>query len=140
MKVVQPYLFFNGRCEEALTFYKRTLGAEVVFLQRFRDAPDPSMAPEGAANKIMHATFRIGEDNLMASDGQCSGRTSFEGFSMSISVDSMAEAQPIFDALAEGGTMRMPMAKTSWSEGFGMVTDRFGLNWMVNCAAHNKVA
>jgi PhnB protein len=131
---VQPYLFFDGRCEEAIEFYRRTVGAEVAMLMRFKDAPNPpppDMVPAGSGNKVMHAALRIGDTTLMASDGRCQGQPSFQGFSLSLSVPSEAEAELRFNALADGGKVTMPLAKTFWSPRFGMVTDRFGVGWMV---------
>lgn len=135
---VQPYLFFNGRCEEAVEFYKQALGAEVTVLMRFKDSPDPpppGTVPPGSENKVMHANLRIGDTQVMASDGRCSGQPSFEGFSLSIAVADVAEAERLFSALAEGGQVQMPLTQTFWSPRFGMVTDRFGVGWMINVAA-----
>ncbi|HWB11067.1 MAG TPA: VOC family protein [Pirellulales bacterium] len=129
---VQPYLHFNGCCEEAIEFYRRVLGAEVSFLMRFKDSPEPSMAPPGSENKVMHATFRIGSATLMASD--C-GPPSFEGFSLSITVPGEDQAERLFAALSEGGQVKMPLAKTFFSPGFGMLTDRFGMPWMIHVAS-----
>lgn len=132
--VVQPYLFFNGRCEEALEFYGAAVGAKVEFLMRFKDAPPQSQGPKpppGWDNKVMHTTFHIGEGVLMASDG-CETEPSFKGFSMSLSLPTEAEARRAFDALAAGGQAVMPPAKTFWSPCFGMLTDKFGLAWMVS--------
>jgi PhnB protein len=131
---VQPYLFFDGRCEEALEFYKSALGAEVVALHRFKDSPEPhspGCVPPGAENKVMHACFRIGETQVMASDGRCEGKPSFQGFSLSIAVPNEAEAERLFAALAEGGQVQMPLAKTFFSPRFGMASDRFGVSWMI---------
>jgi PhnB protein len=131
---VQPYLFFDGRCEEAVEFYRRTLGAEVTMLMRFKDSPEPpqpGMVPPGSADKIMHTSFRIGDTTVMASDGRCQGQPSFQGFSLSITVPNEAEAERRFAALAEGGQVQMPLAKTFYSPRFGMVADRFGVSWMV---------
>ena len=131
---VQPYLFFAGRCEEALEFYKKTLGAKVEMLMRYKDSPEPpqpGMVPPGSENKVMHSSFHIGETTLMASDGHCEGKPSFEGFSLSLTVANEAEADRMFAALADGGKVRMPLAKTFWSPRFGMVSDRFGVLWMV---------
>jgi PhnB protein len=131
---VQSYLFFDGRCEEALEFYKRTLGAEVMRVMRFGDNPEGhehgTVAP-GSENKVMHCAFRIGDTELMASDGENKGHPSFQGFSLSVSVPSDADAKQRFDALAEGGRVTMPLTKTFFSSNFGMVTDRFGMHWMV---------
>jgi PhnB protein len=131
---VQPYLFFDGRCEEALEFYRRALGAEVTMFMRFKDAPEPpppdKVAP-GSENKVMHSSFRVGEAEVMASDGMCQGKPSFQGFSLSLIVSNEAEADRLFAALADGGQVQMPLAKTFFSPRFGMVTDRFGVSWMV---------
>ena len=134
---IESYLFFNGRCEEAIAFYKRALGAEVLMLMRNNEAPEPAppgMLPAGSENKVMHATLRIGTSNLMLSDGRCDGKTEFRGFSLSIDAANEAEADRLFAALAEGGTVQMPLAKTFWSPKFGMVADRFGVGWMVSVA------
>jgi PhnB protein len=131
---VQSYLFFDGRCEEAIEFYKKTLGAKVEMLLRFKDSPEPpqpGMVPPGSENKVMHATFRIGDTVLMASDGRCTGKPTFQGFSLSITVPSEAEAKRVFAALGDGGQVQMPLAKTFFSPQFGMVADRFGVSWMV---------
>ena len=131
---VQSYLFFDGRCEEALIFYRKALGAEVTMLLRFKDGPatqDQCMVPPGAENKVMHASFRIGETTLMASDGRCEGRPSFQGFSLSLAAANEAEADRLFAALADGGQVQMPLAKTFFSPRFGMVADRFGVSWMI---------
>ena len=135
--VLQPYLFFNGRCEEALEFYKRALGAEVIALMRFKDAPEPhqpGMCAPGSENKVMHASFRVGDNTLMASDGRCEGKPSFEGFSLSLTVPDVAEAERLFAALGKGGQVQMPLSKTFFSKSFGMVADAFGLSWMVYVA------
>jgi PhnB protein len=128
---VQPYLFFDGRCEEALEFYKSALGAQVTMLMRFKDNPEPGMSPAGAEHKVMHASFRIGDSTVMASDGRCLGQPSFQGFSLSLTAADDAEAERLFAALAEGGQVQMPLAKTFFSSRFGMVADRFGVPWMI---------
>lgn len=128
---VQPYLFFDGRCEEALEFYKRVLGAKVQMQMRFKEAPDQSMVKPGSENKIMHSEVRISDTAIMASDGHCNGKPSFEGFSLSVDAASDAEAKRIFTALAEGGQVRMPMDKTFFASSFGMCADKFGVGWMV---------
>jgi PhnB protein len=133
-KAVQPYLFFDGRCEEALEFYRRTLGAEVTALMRFKESPDPAMCPPSAGDKVMHASFRIGETTLLASDGRCQGKPSFQGFSLSLTVANEAEADRLFASLAEGGQVQMPLSKTFFSVRFGMVADRFGVPWMIYVA------
>jgi PhnB protein len=132
---VQSYLFFNGRCEEAVAFYRKALGAQVEMTVRFNEAPDPpppGMLKPGSENKIMHTQFKVGDTTIMASDGGCDGNPKFEGFSLSIAVTDAAAADRMFDALADGGQVRMPMDKTFWSERFGMVQDRFGVGWMIN--------
>jgi PhnB protein len=131
---VQPYLFFDGCCEEAIEFYKKTLGAEVLMLMRFRDSPDPpppGMIPPGSEDKVMHASLRVGETEIMASDGRCMGKPAFQGVSLSLSVSSEAEADHLFNLLSEGGQVQMPIGKTFFSPRFGMVADRFGVSWMV---------
>jgi PhnB protein len=141
MLSVQPYLFFDGRCEEALEFYRSALGAEVTALMRFKESPDPAMVPPGDGSKVMHATFRIGEATVMASDGQCLGRPTFQGFALSLTVPSETEADRLFGALASTGQVHMPMTKTFFSPRFGMVADRFGVSWMIYVApapAHQK--
>jgi len=133
---IEPYLMFEGRCEEAIEFYKRALGAEVTRLMRYKDSPEsppPGKLPPGTDNKIMHASFRVGETTVMASDGRCQGKTNFQGFWLSLMVASPAEADQRFAAVAEGGQVQMPLNKTFFSPRFGMVTDRFGVNWMVIC-------
>lgn len=131
---VQSYLFFDGRCEEAVEFYRKALGAEVTMLMRYKDSPDPlppGMIPPGSENKVMHASFRIGDTEVMASDGSCAGNTNFKGFSLSVTVPDIATADRVFGALADGGQVQMPLGKTFWSPRFGMVADRFGVGWMV---------
>jgi len=131
---VQPYLFFDGRAEEAIEFYKSKLGAKVEMLMRFKDSPEPAqpgMVPPGAENKVMHSSFRIGDTVVMASDGRCMGKPSFQGFSLSLTAPDEAEAERLFATLGEGGQVQMPMAKTFFSPRFGMVADRFGVSWMV---------
>jgi PhnB protein len=134
---IQPYLFFGGRCEEALEFYRAALDAQVDFLMHYKDSPEPQppgMIPPGWENKVMHTTFRIGGATLMASDG-CAEGSSFSGFSLALTVPTAAEADRAFAALAVGGEVRMPLTKTFWSPCFGMLTDRFGVGWMVSVAA-----
>ena len=134
---VQPYLFFEGRCEEALEFYRRALGAEVTMLMRFKDSPEPhepGMVPPGAGDKVMHASFRIGDTEVMASDGQCAGRPSFQGFALSVTARDEAEADRRFAALADGGQVQMALTKTFFAARFGMVADRFGVSWMIYVA------
>ena len=128
---VQPYLFFDGRCEEAVEFYRKALGAEITMLMRFKESPDPGMCAPGAGDKVMHVQFRIGETTVLASDGRCEGRPSFQGFSLSLTVGNDAEARRLFASLAEGGQVQMPLAKTFFSSRFGMVADRFGVPRMI---------
>jgi PhnB protein len=132
---VQPYLFFEGRCEEAARFYERALGAEVLALMRARDTPDPDMRPpEAGEDQVMHLALRIGASTVLASDGRCSGQPGFQGFALSLTAADKAEAQRLFTALAEGGQVQMPLAETFFSPSFGMVADRFGVSWMVYVA------
>jgi PhnB protein len=133
---VQPYLFFDGRCEEAIDFYRTKLGAEDVMLMRFKDAPEAqaAMTPPGGENKVMHARFRIGDTTVLASDGRSQGNPSFKGFSLSLNVSSDDEAERMFTALSDGGAIQMPLTKTFFSSRFGMVADRFGVSWMVYVA------
>jgi PhnB protein len=133
--LIQPYLFFDGRCEEAVAFYREALGAEIVMLMRFKDGPDPAMAPRGSADKVMHAALRIGETTILASDGRCLGQPKFDGFALSLTAADAAEAERLFAALGDGGEVRMPLAKTFFSPRFGMVADRFGVSWMIYVAA-----
>jgi PhnB protein len=131
---VQPYLFFNGRCEEALAFYRNVLRAEVLMLMRFKDNPDqppPGVVPPGSEDKIMHACLRIGESEVMASDGCSMEAPAFQGVSLSLSVPSEGEANRLFHALGEGGQVQMPIGKTFFSPRFGVVADRFGVSWMI---------
>ena len=130
----QPYLFFDGRCEEALTFYRAALGAEVTELHRFQDSPEQGMVPPGAGNKVMHASFRIGDTMVLASDGRCAGQPNFQGFALSLTVPNDAEAERRFASLAEGGQVQMPLTKTFFASRFGMVADRFGVSWMIIAA------
>jgi PhnB protein len=131
---VEPYLFFEGRCEEAIEFYRKALGAEVTALIRYKESPEPpppGMIPPGSENKVMHSNLRIGETMVMASDGNCQGKPSFQGFSLSVTAPNEAEAKRMFAALADGGQVQMPLGKTFFSPCFGMVADRFGVSWMI---------
>ena len=136
---VEPYLMFEGRCEEALDFYRSALGAQVKVLMRYKDNPDPAGAPGCAdgsgsgptSEMVMHAEFSVGQTTLMASDGMGSGKASFQGISLALSPTSVADAERLFHALADGGQVQMPLAKTFFSQAFGMVADRFGVPWMV---------
>jgi PhnB protein len=130
--IVQPYLFFDGRCEEALEFYRKVLDAEITAIIPFKDSPDPNMCMPGIdQNKVMHANFQVGETQVMASDGRCEGKPSFQGFALSLSLPTEAEADRRFAALADGGQVQMPLTKTFFSPRFGMVADRFGVSWMI---------
>jgi PhnB protein len=128
---VQPYLFFEGRCEEALGFYQRVLGAEVKMMMRYKESPDPSAGNPANGDKVMHASFRVGDSELMASDGRCEGKPKFEGFALSITPANETEAKRLFTALSDGGQVHVPLSKTFFSPAFGMLADRFGVSWMV---------
>jgi PhnB protein len=131
--LIQPYLCFDGSCEQALEFYKKALGAKVDMMMRFKENPDPQpgMCPPGSDDKILHVSFRIGDNVIMASDGYGKGNPEFKGFALSITAANVAEADRIFNALADGGKVDLPQSKTFYSPRFGMVTDRFGMHWMV---------
>jgi len=130
---VQPYLFFDGRCEEAGAFYKKAIGAEVAMMMRYSDSPEPhppGMVPPGYENKVMHMSLQIGGSSVMAAD-DCTGHPKFQGFSLSLTAKSEAEAERLFAALADGGQVQMPLTKTFFASKFGMLADRFGVGWMV---------
>ena len=140
-RMIQPYLFFNGSCEQAIEFYRKVLGAEVEMMMRFKESPEPpppGAVPPGFENKIMHASFRVGQTTVMASDGCSAEKPSFQGFSLSLSVPNEKEADRAFGALADGGQVKMPLTKTFWSPRFGMVEDRFGIGWMINVVADGQ--
>jgi PhnB protein len=126
---IQPYLFFDGRCDEAIEFYRSSLGAEVTMLMRYKDSPEP--VSHGSPDKVMHANLRIGETTVLVSDGRCLGQPSFQGFALSLTAAGESEAERLFAALGEGGQVQMPMSKTFFSLRFGMITDRFGVLWMI---------
>ena len=128
---VQPYLFFDGRCDEAIEFYKKAVGAQVEMLMRWKDSPDQSMGTPANANKVMHSSLRIGETAVMASDGRNTGQPNFQGFALSLDAKTDTEAQTLFKALSDGGEVAMPMGPTFFATSFGMVRDRFGVHWMV---------
>lgn len=131
---VEPYLFFDGRCEEALNFYRQAIGAETLSLMRFKDSPEPAppgMCPPNSEDKVMHAMVQIGESVVMASDGRAMGKPQFQGFSLSLAAADAAEAERLFTALGKGGQVQMPLGKTFFAEAFGMVADQFGVSWMV---------
>jgi PhnB protein len=139
-RFIQPYLFFNGNCEEAVEFYRKALDAEVEMMMRYKESPEPpppGMVPPGSENKIMHISFRIGETRVMASDN-CAEKSDFQGFSLSLTVPSEADTDRVFGALADGGQVQMPLGKTFWSPRFGMLTDRFGVGWMISVASPNQ--
>jgi PhnB protein len=134
-RIVEAYLFFNGRCEEAIEFYRTAVGAEVDMMMRYKESPEPpkpGMLPPGFENKIMHTAFHIGQTSIMASDGCSTEKSNFGGFSLALSVPDEAEADRVFAALSKGGQVKMPLAKTFWSPRFGMLEDRFGIGWMVS--------
>ncbi|MCO5105010.1 MAG: VOC family protein [Burkholderiaceae bacterium] len=130
---VQPYLFFEGRCEEALAFYEKAIGAERGQLMRYSDNPEPPRAdcPAPSGDKVMHCNFTVGGTQIMASDGMASGTTNFKGFGLTLGAATAHEAERLFQALADGGKIQMPLGKTFYSPAFGMVEDRFGVLWMV---------
>jgi PhnB protein len=129
---IQPYLFFEGRCDEAIDFYRGALGAEVAMLMRFKESPES--CPPGTEDKVMHARLRIGDSTLLVSDGRCQGRPDFQGFALSLIVPSESEAERVFGVLGDGGRVQMPLTKTFFSPLFGMLADRFGVLWMVYVA------
>ena len=130
--LIQPYLYFEGRCEEALEFYRGALGAQVTMLMRWKDGPQPQqpgMLPPGSENKVMHAAFRIGDSEILASDGKCQGPPTFQGFALALSTSSDAETDRLFGALAAGGQVLQPLTSTFFTSRFGMLVDRFGVAW-----------
>jgi PhnB protein len=128
---VQPYLFFDGRCDEALEFYKNAVGAKVGTVMRFKDAPDQSMTSPGSHDKVMHAAVHIGDTQVLMSDGRCLGKPNFQGFALTVTVPDAAEGERRFNALSEGGQVQMPLAETFFATRFGMVADKFGVGWMI---------
>lgn len=128
---VQPYIFFDGRCEEALEFYKKALGAKVDMLMRFKEAPDQATVAPESKDKVMHAAVHIGDTQILMSDGRCQGKPSFQGFSLTIAAPDNTEGERLFKALADGGEVRMPMGETFFASRFGMLADKFGVGWMV---------
>ena len=132
--LVQPYVFFDGRCEEAIEFYKSAVGAKVEMLMRNKEAPEqppPGMLAPGSENKVMHAAIQIGDSTVLASDGHAAGKPVFQGFALSLTVANESEAERTFAALSKGGQALMPLGKTFFSPAFGMLADRFGVHWMV---------
>jgi PhnB protein len=141
--LIQPYLFFGGRCEEAIEFYKSAIGAQVEMMLRFNEAPEPppaDMLAPGFDKKIMHSSFKVGQTTLMASDGCSEAETGFNGFSLSITVPTVEEAKQVFAALSAGGKVTMPLDKTFWSPCYGMLEDKFGLGWMVSVMPEDQPA
>jgi PhnB protein len=133
---VEPYLFFDGRCEEAIEFYKKTVSASVQMLMRFKENPDPQPGsmPPGAEEKIMHASIKVGDSSIMCSDGHCGGQADFKGFRLAIAAEDVPAAERMFAGLAEGGQVQMPLMQTFFSPKFGMLTDKFGVGWMIMVA------
>lgn len=129
--LIQPYLFFEGRGQEAIEFYEKTLGAKTEMIMRFKEAPDQSMISPGSGDKVMHSSIKIGETTLLISDGRNSGKPNFQGFSLTVYAKNEAEADRLFGALGDGGQVRMPMDKTFFAKRFGMVVDKFGVGWMI---------
>lgn len=132
---IQPYLMFSGRCDEAVAFYQQALGAELLMLMRYKDSPEPpapGMVAPGSEDKVMHVSLRIGNTTVMASDGDCGGTPDFRGVTLYLEADDAAAAERLYNALADGGQVHMPLGKTFWSPCFGMLADRFGVAWMVS--------
>jgi PhnB protein len=134
---IEPYLFFEGRTEEALEFYRQKLGAKIEAIIRYKENPEPKYNPPNSDEKVMHALFRIGDAKVMASDGNCTGKPSFQGFSLTLNAADEADAKRRFNALAEGGQVNLPLSETFFAKSFGMVADRFGVNWMVMAGPKN---
>ena len=131
---IENYLFFEGKCEEALNFYTQAIGAKVEMMMRYKDSPDGGQCPDGSkppGDKVMHVSFMVGETRIMASDGFAKGNPEFKGFALSIGVPTEAEAQKLFTALSAGGNVTMPLGKTFFSPSFGMLSDKFGVHWMI---------
>jgi len=140
-RFIQPYLFFNGSCEQAIEFYRKALGAEIEMMMRFKESPEPpppGAVPPGFENKIMHASFRVGQTTVLASDGCSADKLRFQGFSLSLSVPTEAEADRAFNTLADGGQVKMPLMKTFFSPRFGMLEDRFGIGWIIQAAPEGQ--
>jgi PhnB protein len=132
---VQPYLNFEGRCDEALEFYEKAIGAKIGMLMRWKDSPDKTMCTAENADKVMHSQLHIGDTMVMASDGRCTGKLNFHGIALSIAANNEADADKIFNGLADGGRVQMPMGKTFFSPRFGMLSDKFGVGWMILVAS-----
>ena len=131
---VQPYLFFEGKAEEAVAFYRKAVGAEVVAIVRNKENPEPQYNPPNSDDKILHGALKIGDSTVLISDGQCTGKPTFQGFSLSLTVKTEAEADRAFNALVEGGQVHLPLSKTFFSPRFGMLGDKFGVGWMIYVA------
>jgi PhnB protein len=136
---IQPYLYFNGHCEDAITFYSKAVDAHLVALSRFRDQPGTPI-PDGADDKILHADIRIGETTILASDGECGGSTDFRGFSLAVMTEENETAERYFGALSDGGTVQVPLISTHFASRFGMVADRYGLLWTISTNRPDKAA
>lgn len=136
-ETVQPYIFFDGKCEEALEFYKDAIGAKVDMMMRFKEAPDQSQMQPNTGEKVMHAAFHVGTTQVLASDGHCAGKPSFQGFGLALNAKNDAEAEKLFTAVGKGGQVLQPLTKTFFASKCGMVTDKFGIMWMV-MAEENK--
>ena len=128
---VLPYLMFDGRCEEAVEFYRQALDAKIEELLRFKDSPESQACVGAAPEKVMHTCLRIGDTQVMATDGQCKGEPRFQGFSLTVSAADDEEAKRRFAALADGGQVQMPLGRTFFASSFGVVADKFGVSWMV---------
>ena len=135
---VQPYLFFNGRADEALAFYKTALGAESTMVMRFKENPGgTAVNPPGSDDKVMHMAFKVGDTLIMGSDGHTYGKTNFQGFALAITVDTVEKAKKMEAALLEGGSQGMPSGETFFAKYFAMVTDKFGMQWMLIAGQKN---
>lgn len=136
MSRIEPYLFLNGRADEAMAFYQDALGAELAMRMTFGESPDapPMPLPPGWDKKVLHAALKVGDMQLMLSDGDCADNAAFGGFRLSLACDDEAAARRAFDQLAAGGSVQMPLGPTFWAPLFGMVTDKFGIGWMVGLA------
>lgn len=128
---IEPYLFFDGRAEEAIEFYKSALGAKVVAVMRYKENPQPQHNPPGSDEKVMHSLLRFGASGVMISDGKCAGHPAFQGFALALEASDEADAKRRFEALAKGGQVQMPLGETFFARSFGMVADKFGVLWMV---------
>ena len=135
---LNAYLTFNGQCEAAFKFYEQCLGGKIVAMFTHAGTPAASQVPPEWQGKIMHACLKVGNDMLMGSDAPPDRFKPSQGFTVNIAVEQTAEAERIFHALSENGTVGMPIQKTFWAERWGMVTDRFGIPWMVNCEGSVK--